>query len=146
MNSNPSSGLQNRRIKPTLDTRFHIDYQWWDRQSTDLRTYLLSFVPEERRSQFQDLQTDSKLDWVDPTSAEVKQIDAYGQALRDTIDDASYSQMPLVDAVFKVFVLNGNSPLSPNELESIVERPAKTILRTLAGNQVYRGLRPFGDD
>ena len=27
-------------IKPTLETKFHIDYSWWEKSSEDLRTYL----------------------------------------------------------------------------------------------------------
>ena len=35
-------------IKPTLDTTYHIDYSWWERND-DLRTYLLSHLPPEQR-------------------------------------------------------------------------------------------------
>jgi hypothetical protein len=49
----------------------------------------------------------------------------------------------LVDVVFRVFMANGNRPLSPQELGSRLDRPAETILRTLTGPRVYRGIRPF---
>jgi hypothetical protein len=48
----------------------------------------------------------------------------------------------LVDAVFRTLLANGNMPMSPNELAKHLGRPAETILRTLAGNTVYKGLRP----
>lgn len=145
-NNNVSSGVQNRRIKPTLDTKFHIDYTWWDNQAMELRAYILSFVSEDRRAQLQDLPNESKMDWIDPETAEVKQVDAFEQALSELIDDTNYAQMPLVDAIFKIFLMNGNQALSPNELEPKIERPAKTILRTIAGTHVYRGIRPAAED
>jgi hypothetical protein len=48
----------------------------------------------------------------------------------------------LVDAVFRTLLANGNTPLSPEELSSRLDRPAMTILLTLTGLQVYKGLRP----
>jgi hypothetical protein len=33
--------------------------------------------------------------------------------------------------------------MSPLELEEELERPANTILRTLAGARVYKGIRPY---
>ena len=49
-----------------------------------------------------------------------------------------------MDAVFRVFIANGNQPLSPEELTDRIGRPgqANTILRTLSGARVYKGLRP----
>lgn len=141
--SNQPSGSPLHRIKPTQDTKFHIDYSWWDNQQAELQTYILSLLPEAYREMLQNKQ-DEKLDWVDPETAEVHQIDPMQQALREAFNTVDFTQMPLVDAVFRVFLTNGNKPLSPNELEAIIGRPANTILRTLAGTggRVYRGLRP----
>lgn len=141
--SNQPSGSPLHRIKPTQDTKFHIDYSWWDNQQAELQTYILSLLPEAYREMLQNKQ-DEKLDWVDPETAEVHPIDPMQQALREAFNNVDFTQMPLVDGVFRVFLTNGNKPLSPNELEAIIGRPANTILRTLAGTggRVYRGLRP----
>jgi hypothetical protein len=48
----------------------------------------------------------------------------------------------LVEAVFRLFLTNGNAPMSSEELGSRLNRPAMTILRTLAGARVYKGIRP----
>ncbi len=141
MSNNPRSGGSRRLVKPTLDTEFHIDYDWWERQDLDLRTYLISLLPEDHRTLFQSGAEDVKIDWIDPETAEVRQVDPLQRALQER-DEVDYSQMPLVDAVFRVFLANNNAPLTPNELAQIVTRPAKTILRTLSGARVYRGLRP----
>ena len=50
---------------------------------------------------------------------------------------------PLVHAVFRVFLADGNTPLSPTELAERLGRPAPTILRTLSTPRVYKGIRPY---
>jgi hypothetical protein len=39
-------------------------------------------------------------------------------------------------------LINGNQPMNAVELSKKIGRPADTILRTLGGQRVYRGLRP----
>ena len=143
MSDTPQGGRPNRRIKPTLDTQFHIDYDWWERQDLELDAYILTLIPEDKREQFQGLDSDDKIDQIDPETAEVRQVDSLAQTLQEALNDNEFSQMPLVDAIFKVFLINGNSPLTPNELGEITDRNARTILRTLSGARVYRGLRPI---
>ncbi|HEX7432989.1 MAG TPA: hypothetical protein VF326_04985, partial [Anaerolineaceae bacterium] len=48
----------------------------------------------------------------------------------------------LVDAVFKILLASGNNPISPNQLGKRLGRPADTILKTLGGYTVYKGIRP----
>lgn len=136
---------RNIRIKPTVDTDFHIDYSWWDKQDAELRTYLISLLPEDQRSVLQELADNEMIDYVDPDTAEVRKVDPLQAAMQNLIDDSDLSQTPLVDSVFRVFLLNGNTPLTPNELSERIGRPAQTILRTLAGARVYRGIRPVVD-
>jgi hypothetical protein len=49
----------------------------------------------------------------------------------------------LVDAVLRVFLANGNTPQTPRELGEKLGRRPETILRTLSGRQVYKGIRPY---
>ena len=49
----------------------------------------------------------------------------------------------VVEAVFRLFLANGNQPMSAIDLGKRLNRPAETILRTLAGPRVYRGIRPI---
>ena len=51
-------------------------------------------------------------------------------------------QTSLVEGVFRLFLANGNTPLSPVELSEHLGKPPDTILRTLSGMRVYKGLRP----
>ncbi|MBI5930059.1 MAG: hypothetical protein HY862_12170 [Chloroflexi bacterium] len=130
-----------RSIKPTLDTPFHIDYQWWEKESQDLRSYLMGLLPEDRRAMLTEQSEMSEIDVIDPQTAEVRKIDPFEQVLRETEIDLTGTS--LVDAIFQLFLKNGNRPLTPVELGELTSRPPTTILRTLAGTRVYRGLRPI---
>lgn len=137
----------NHFVKPTLQTKFHIDYAWWDRESQMLGVYLQSHLCAEHQTAFADYAGGETLDWVDTDTAEVRPLDK-----RQYVLDAHCAHLPgfitphipLVDAVFRVFIANGNRPLTPEELAERIQRPAQatTILRTLAGQRVYKGLRP----
>src|SRR5690606_38282612 len=76
----PASDMA-KRIKPTLDTRFHIDYEWWERQGGDLRVYLISHLAPEQRELFVDNRDIEEVDWIDPVTAEVTRVDALQRAL-----------------------------------------------------------------
>jgi hypothetical protein len=135
------------RVKPTNETKFHIDYSWWERDDRDLRTYLISHLAPEQRDKFKEVHDDNAVDWIDPETAEVKRVDALQQALAQAAQTPHWinEHTTLVDAVFRVFLANGNKPLSPDELAKTINRQSATILRTLAGAQVYMGIRPVAD-
>lgn len=136
-----------RQLKPTIDTKFHIDYSWWENQERELNVYLMSLLPQEKR-EFLEAQAElDEIDWVDPETAEVRQINPFEQAIRDTADEIDLTKTSLVDAVFRVFLLNNNTPLTPQELSDLIGRPPQTILRTIGStSRVYRGIRPVQDD
>lgn len=139
-----SASAASRRIKPTLETKFHIDYEWWERDEQELRVYLLSHLAPEQRGYFQENQNTEEVDWIDPVTAEVRKVDALQRALKEASqrEDFITPRTSLVDAVFRVFLANQNTPLTPNELGERIGRQPMTILRTLAGSNVYKGIRP----
>jgi hypothetical protein len=133
-------------VKPTLETRFHIDYAWWERQGRELRVYLQSHLCPEHREIFEGQDLTEEIDWIDPKTAEVTRVDGLQHTLRIHCSrEADYitDRTALVDGVFRVFLANGNHPLTPNELASRIGRSAETILRTLSGPTVYKGIRPY---
>jgi len=142
---NSSTSVASKRIKPTLDTKFHIDYDWWKREGRDLRVYLLSHLSAEQRERFTEHRDTEEVDWVDPVTAEVRKVDALQRALREASQRPDFitAHTSLVDAVFRVFLANDNTPLTPVELSERIGRPPMTILRTLAGKTVYKGIRPY---
>jgi hypothetical protein len=132
-------------IKPSVNTPFHIDFAWWKQHDNDWRIFLLSYLCPEHQAAFSNLQGDQEVDWIDPETAEVQTVDGLQQVLITHCakqEGFLTEHTTMVDAVFRILLANGNAPLTPAELSNRLSRPAETILRTLAGPQVYKGIRP----
>jgi hypothetical protein len=135
------------RFRPTVETKFHIDYDWWEQSGKNFRIYLRDQLCEECRERFANYQNTEDVDWIDPDSGEVRRTDALRECLRTRCaNDPNYinERLPLASACFRVFLANNNTPLSPNELNQLLPwRAPESILQTLSGGQVYFGLRPL---
>jgi hypothetical protein len=132
-------------LKPTIQTPFHIDFQWWKQNERDWHVFLRSLLCLEHQAAFANYEEGQLIDWIDPLTAEVKTVDGIEHALMSHCalqPDFVNERTALVEAVFRLFLVNGNSPMSAEDLSARLNRPADTILRTLAGPRVYRGLRP----
>jgi len=141
----PNPPKLSRLIKPTTDTPFHIDFEWWKQEGRDLHAYLLSQVPAEARDAYAELDGDALVDSVDPEMGEVKREDGLLLRVRSMArqqSDFVNDRTSIIDAVFRIFLINDNQPLTVSELSKRLNRDASLILRTLSGNQVYKGLRP----
>ncbi|MGQ9888561.1 MAG: hypothetical protein ACUVSX_08740 [Aggregatilineales bacterium] len=143
-----ASGKPSVLIKPTLDTPFYVDYSWWERSEEDLDTYLLSHLLPEQRNALSQATERRKIDYIDPDTGEVLQLDELTLAIRLAAADPNFisPQTSLVDSVFRVFLANGNVPLTPRELAQQTGRDANTILRMLSGTRIYKGIRPHIPD
>jgi hypothetical protein len=132
-------------VKPTLDTKFHIDYDWWERNTEDLRVYLLSHLLPEQQERLRSAEVDNVVDFVDPETGEVFQLDELQLAIQLAAKSPDYisPQTSLIDSVFRVFLRSNNVPLSPRELAASTDRDAGTILKTIGRMRVYKGLRPI---
>ena len=132
-------------IKTTLDTKFSIDYEWWERDGDDLQVYLLSHISPEQHESLRQMDMSMVVDYVDPETAEVFQLDALKIAIKRAAETPGFvsSTSSLVDSIFRVFLKNNNMPLSARELSDITGRRALTIMKTLGGIKVYKGLRPI---
>ena len=133
-------------LKPTAKTPFHIDFDWWKQNENDWHVFLRSLLCTEHQEAFANIEEGEMIDWIDPQTAEVKQVDGIQHALMSHCalqPDFANARTALVEAVFRTFIVNGNVPMSADELGKKLGRPADTILRTIAGPRVYRGLRPF---
>ena len=132
--------------RPTIDTPFHIDWEWWSEHDRNYRIYLYEQLCEECRRRFPSAIDVEEVDWIDPETAEVTRADALLMCLRlQCADDPEYlsPSLPLTAAVFRVFLLNGNEPLSPAQLsERLPWRTPTTILRVIGGRQTHYGIRP----
>lgn len=133
-------------VKPNASTPFHIDFDWWKKNERDWHVYLRSLLCPEHRETYADAEAGETVDWVDPVTAEVKQVEGVQNALMTHCvrqPDFLTEQTALVEAVFRLFLTNGNIPMSSQDLGARLNRPADTILRTLAGPRVYKGIRPY---
>ena len=133
-------------VKPTVNTPFHIDFDWWKKNERDWHVYLGSLLCPVHQAAFEEMGEGQMIDWIDPETAEVKPVDGIQNALMTQCvrqPDFLTSQTALVEAVFRLFLTNGNSPMTSQDLGEKLNRPAETILRTLAGARVYKGIRPY---
>jgi len=133
-------------IKPTLQTPFHIDFEWWRANDNNWHIALQSLLCPEHQEAFANLPEGQMIDWVDPESAEVRQLDGRQNTLISHcakqpgfLDEHT----ALVDAIFRLLLANGNMPMSAEELGTRLNRPPGTILKTITGSRVYKGLKPF---
>lgn len=132
-------------VKPTLKTLFHIDFEWWRKHDRNWRVYLRSNLCSQHQESFAELNADEEVDWVDPETAEVQLVDGLQHVLITHCAQREgfiAERSALVDAVFRLFLANGNTPMTFIEIGERLQRPPATILRTLSGVRVYKGLRP----
>jgi hypothetical protein len=133
------------RLRPTVQSHFHIDFQWWQDRDRDWRVFLQSLLCPDHKQAFAELPDDHLVDFVDPVTAEVQRVDGLQHILIThcaKMEGFISPHTTLVDAIFRIFLANGNIPMTPLELAQISGRPADLILRVLTGEQIYRGLRP----
>ncbi|MBI5351776.1 MAG: hypothetical protein HZB50_03975 [Chloroflexi bacterium] len=133
-------------LKPSVKTPFHIDFDWWKQNERDWHVFLRSLLCADHQLTFAETEEGGMIDWVDPMTAEVKLVDGIQHALMShcaLLPEFSDAHTALVEAIFRSFLANGNVPLSADDLAKKLNRPADTILRTIAGPRVYRGLRPY---
>jgi len=136
-------------IKPTLDTPFHIDVVWWEKKGLDFNVELLSHLCAEHREAYGGRLPMDKIDWIDKLTGEVQQVDGLQYIIQmhcSKQPDYFTQATTLVEAVFRVFLGNGNEPLTPRQLSPLVGYPAKQVLRVLSARQVRKGLRPVLPD
>ncbi len=135
-------------VKPTINTHYHVDFEWWQKNENDWHVHLSSLLCDEHKAIFATLEGGELIDFVDPETAEVRPMDGIQQSILSHCalqPGFVTGQTALVEAVFRTFLANGNSPLSSQQLAERLGRPANTILVTLSGVRVYRGIRPILD-
>ncbi len=130
-------------VKPTLKTKFCVDFSWW--QGKNLRSFLQEQICSEGKNHY-DNQAEGTFDWLHPETGEVFQVDILWHLIHthcrqqpDFITDYT----PLVPAIFRVFIANNNTPLTPGEIYDIIHKQSpEVILKTIGGRVIYEGIRP----
>ena len=134
-------------IKPDINTKFHIDFEWWRKKGRDFRVHLRSHLCPECKAVYANHLEVEEIDWIDPETAEVTKVDGLWQCLRthcSQLPDYITEKTALTASVFRLFLANGNTALSPVELYRILgKQTPEIILRTLSGRQIYEGIKPI---
>jgi hypothetical protein len=135
-----------RARRLTVDTKFHIDFSWWEKQNKEIRVFLRDLLCPECRETAGAVLEVELVDMVDPGTAEVTRVDAIWEAIRACCSlQPGYITVdtPLLESIFRVFLANGNKPLSVLELHERLDKKApETILRMLTKGRVYLGIKP----
>jgi hypothetical protein len=63
-------------IKPTLKTKFHVDFEWWKSQDSNWKVYLQAFLCPEHQKLLADYSYTDQIDLIDSTTGEVTRVDA----------------------------------------------------------------------
>ena len=141
--------MDNKRfsmVKPSTTTPFHVDFEWWKQHDNNWKVYLHGCLCKDHQEIFNNLDSIVLIDTIDPVTAEIHQVDAIQQVLINHCarqPDFITDYTTLVDTVFRLFLANENAPMSPTELGLQIHRTPETILKTLAGPVVYKGIRPY---
>lgn len=148
MASNPRPKIKVSSLKrATPDTKFYIDYDWWEESNLDIKTYLMT-----RLSLEDDFALDAemdKIDLIDPRTGEVHQVDGFQyliQAYFHQLPEDFIAHASLVDAAFCVLLANANQPMTAREIAERVGRPPEVVVQTLGGTKTYQGIRPIFDE
>lgn len=132
-------------IKPTLDTKFHIDFSWWQQKGQNLRSYLENHICEGCKELVENSESQT-FDWINPQTGEVFELDILWHIIYTHCgQDPAYigSRIPLTSAIFRTFIMNNNTPLTPVEVsEQISKKSPELILKTIGRRQVYKGIKP----
>jgi hypothetical protein len=134
-------------IKPDINTKFHIDFEWWSKKDRDFRVHLRSHLCPECQAIYTNHLEAEEVDWIDPETAEVTKVDGLWQCLRthcSHLPDYITEKTALTTSIFRLFLANGNTALSPVELHRILGKPTpEIILRMLSGRKIYGGIKPI---
>ena len=134
-------------IKPTLETKFHVDFSWWQKKGQNLRSYLRSHICPECLALAEESEGQT-FDWIDPETGQVFQIDVLWHLIYThcSREPAFFdTRIPLTSAIFRTFIANGNKPLTPVEIhEKVSKKTPELILKTIGGRRIYKGIKSFG--
>ena len=148
MASNPRPKIKLTSLKRTTpNTKFFIDFEWWEQSNLDLRTYLLSRFSLDEESALE--AEFDQVDLVDSHTGEVHQVDGFQYLMRayfNRLPEDFITHASLVDATFCVLLANANQPMSAREIAGRINRPPEVVVRTLGGTKIYQGIRPIFDD
>ena len=137
-----------RLFRTTENTRFHIDYAWFEKNGQDVKVLIYKCLTPEQQERISNTQDAELYDYVDEMTAEVTQVDPVLHTIRtQNATDPNFitSRTPVAEAAFRVFLVNNNQPLTSMEMAARINRRPAEVLAQLGGRLVYNGIRPIAE-
>lgn len=135
-------------FRPTENTKFHIDYSWFEENGQDVRVLIYKCLTAEQQEQVGTPGQTEMYDYVDEQTGEVQRFDKVLHIIRtqNAVDPNFVTQRtPVFEAAFRIFLVNSNQPLTANDLAVRMKRKPNEVLSQLSGRSVYNGIRPIFD-
>ncbi len=135
-------------FRPTENTKFHIDYAWFEKNGQDVRVLIYKCLTPEQQERLGDPRESVTYDYVDEQLGEVERVDRMVHLLRtENSDDPNFitARTPVFEAAFRLFLINHNQPLTALELSNRMNRKPAEVLAQLSGRTVYNGIRSVVD-
>ena len=132
--------------RPAISTMFHIDFEWLMENDQNWHVSLSGYLCENHRAFFETNQENQLIDSINPETGEVIQTDQLMDILMNHCAKQNNfipANGTLTDSVFRLFLSNGNQPLNSEEIGKFINRSAETILKTLSGPRIYKGIKPL---
>ena len=127
------------------NTKFYIDFSWWEESNRDLQTYIFSRLDIEEDVVFD---TNKEVDLIDGKTGEVTRVDGFQymvQTYFQQLPEDFMMRSSVVDAVFCTLLANANQPMTANEIAERVGRSPEMLLGSIGGPKIYQGIRQFVD-
>ena len=131
-----------------LDTKFQIDYDWWEKSTLDLKSYITARLQALGVDDIHFNDDVDEVDLVDMETGEVRRVEGFQFVIHNyfsKLPSDFASQSSLVDAVFCVLLANANQPMTAQEIAEKIGRSSEVVLRTLGGKRIYQGISPMFD-
>jgi len=135
-------------FRPTENTPFHVDYSWFEKNGQDINILINKCLTQEQLERLADVPLNEPLDVVDEQTGEVQRVTRAVQFIRqERASDPDFIgvKTPVAEAVFRIFLLNNNQPMTAAQLASRTNRKPSEILAQFGGRVVYNGIRAVAE-
>ncbi len=132
--------------RPTETTKFHIDYGWFEKNDQDVKVLIRKCLTPDQQDNMPD--STDLYDYIDERTGEVTRVDPILHIIRSqNAQDPDFitNRTPVAEAVFRMFLISSNQPMTPLELSQRISRKPSEILAQLGGRMVYNGIRPVAE-
>ena len=135
-------------FRPNENTKFHIDYSWFEENGQDVRVLIYKCLTSEQQERVGAPGQTEMYDYVDEQTGEVQRVDQVLHIIRtENATDPNFvtPRTPVFEAAFRLFLLNNNQPLTPLDMALMMKRKPSEVVAQLSGRTVYNGIRPIFD-